>query len=62
MFLIATLLVIAAGTFYAASITSSGWALQLCNYGDLFCAKPSWLAMAAVLAVIWACFMRVDRL
>ena len=62
MFIVASLLGIAAGLFYAASINHSGWAMQVCRYGDLFCLNPSWLVIAAVLSVIWACLLRVDRL
>lgn len=62
MFFIAGILSAAAGVFYAASINSSGWAMRVCSYGDIFCARPSWLMIAAVLSLIWACFLRVDRL
>jgi hypothetical protein len=62
MFIIASLLTVAAGVFYAASIHTTGWAMQICRYGDIFCMNPSWLIFAAVLSAIWACFMRVDRL
>ena len=62
MFLIATLLAIAAAVFSAASVDTAGWATQVCRYGDVFCMNPSWLVTAAVLAAIWACFLRVDRL
>ncbi|HEY8335311.1 MAG TPA: hypothetical protein VIQ05_16075 [Tardiphaga sp.] len=62
MVLIATLLGIAAAVFAAASVDTAGWAKQVCRYGDVFCMNPSWLVAAAVLAAIWACLMRVDRL
>jgi ABC-type sugar transport system permease subunit len=62
MFLISTVLTVAAGLFYAASINSAGWAMQVCRYGDFFCMNPSWLITAAILSAIWACFMRVDRM
>ena len=62
MFFIAALLTMAAGVFYAASTNSSGWAMKVCRYGDIFCVNPSWLLFAAALSLIWACFMRVDRL
>jgi hypothetical protein len=62
MFLIAALLALAAAVFSAASVDTAGWATQVCRIGDVFCVNPSWLVTAAVLAAIWACFMRVDRL
>lgn len=62
MFIIASILSIAAAIFYAASINNSGWAMQICRYGDLFCVNPSWLVIAAVLSVVWAFFLRVDRM
>ncbi|UZE47022.1 hypothetical protein [Rhodopseudomonas sp. P2A-2r] len=62
MFLIAALLAIAAAVFSAASVNSAGWAAQVCRYGDVFCMNPTWLVVAAILAAIWACLMRVDRL
>jgi hypothetical protein len=62
MFMIAVILWVAAGVFYAASINSAGWAMQVCRYGDVFCLNPSWLVIAAVVSLVWACFLRVDRL
>lgn len=62
MFIVATILAIAAGIFYAASVNTAGWAMQVCRYGDVFCLNPSWLGIATLLAVIWAFFLRVDRL
>lgn len=62
MFFTTIILGIAAGVFYTARGSSSGWAMQVCQYGDLFCLHPSWLAIATLLSLIWACFLRVDRL
>lgn len=62
MFIIGIVLSIAAAVFYAASINTAGWAMQVCRYGDVFCLKPSWLMIAAVLSLVWACYLRVDRL
>ena len=62
MFIIAALLTLAAGIFYAASVNTTGWAIQVCRYGDVFCVNPSWLVIGAVLSLIWALFLRVDRL
>ena len=62
MFIIAAILTFAAGVFYAASVNTTGWAMKVCRYGDIFCTNPSWLVIAAVLSLIWAFFLRVDRL
>jgi hypothetical protein len=62
MFIIASILTIAAAIFYAAGINTSGWAMQICRYGDLFCVNPSWLIIAAVLSLVWGFFLRVDRM
>lgn len=62
MFFVAAVMTLAAGIFYTASINSTGWAMQVCRYGDFFCANPSSLVIAAVLSMIWAFFLRVDRL
>lgn len=62
MFMIAAILTFAAGLFYTASVNTTGWAMQVCRYGDFFCIHPSSLAIAAVLSLVWAFFLRVDRL
>ncbi|QDM17220.1 hypothetical protein FNL55_15410 [Tardiphaga sp. vice352] len=62
MLSIAAILTLAAGVFYAASTNTTGWAMQVCRYGDFFCVNPSSLMIAAVLSLIWAFFLRVDRL
>lgn len=62
MFIIASILAIAAAIFYAAGVNTSGWAMQICRYGDLFCVNPSWLIIAAVLSLVWGFFLRVDRM
>lgn len=62
MFLIACILFFAAGLFYAASINTDGWAMQVCRYGDIFCMNPSWLITAAIVSAICAGFVRIDRM
>ncbi|QUS39998.1 hypothetical protein RPMA_15045 [Tardiphaga alba] len=62
MFMIASILTVAAGIFYAASINNTAWAVRICRYGDMFCMNPSWLFTAAILAILCALFLRVDRL
>jgi hypothetical protein len=62
MILIAIILTLAAGVFYGAGVNNAAWADQVCRYGDGFCTHPSWLGVPALLSIIWALFLRVDRL
>ncbi|NVN88835.1 MAG: hypothetical protein HXX15_22395 [Rhodopseudomonas sp.] len=62
MFLVTVILAIAAGVFYGAGDNTGPWADQICRYGDVFCQHPSWLGIAAMLSLIWALFLKVDRI
>jgi hypothetical protein len=62
MFLVTMILGFAAAVFYGAANNSGAWADQICRYGDVFCHHPSWLGIAAMLCLIWAFFLRVDRI
>ena len=62
MFVVAILLMLAAGIFLGAGNNNAHWADQVCSYGGVFCEHPSWLAVAASLSLIWALLLRVDRL
>jgi hypothetical protein len=53
MYFVAFVLAVAAGAFYLAG-TDGMWADPLCHYGSTFCQHPSWLAVAATLALVWA--------
>jgi hypothetical protein len=52
------LLAVAAGLFYAAGHDGL-WANPLCVYGGTFCDHPEWLGAAALLALLWAVFVKV---
>ncbi len=62
MFLVTLLLGIAAGLFFEAGQKNVPWADQVCFYGDVFCRHPSWVGIAALLSLIWALFLKVDRI
>ena len=62
MIFVATILTIAAGVFYGASVNNGIWADQVCRYGMMFCSQPAWLGVPALLSIIWALVLRVDRL
>ena len=46
LYIVAFVLAVAAGAAF--------WADPLCRYGGAFCQHPSWLAAAAMLALVWA--------
>jgi hypothetical protein len=54
----AFLLAVAAGLFYAAGADGL-WANPLCVYGGVFCDHPEWLGAAALLALLWAVFVKI---
>jgi hypothetical protein len=56
------LLATAAGVFYGAGYSQLPWSNEICGYGGTLCQHPSWLGVAAVLSLMWALFLRVDRL
>ncbi len=63
MFFVSVALFILAGMFYAASRGEfSGQLRPLCQYGDMFCVHPEWMAYAAAICLVWALFLKVDRI
>jgi hypothetical protein len=62
MFFVAFGLLAGSGLFYFASNRNApSWTRPLCTYGDTFCQNPQWLLYAAAIALVWALFLRVDR-
>ena len=53
MYIVAIVLAVGSGAFYMAG-TEGLWADPLCHYGSMFCQHPSWMAVAATLALVWA--------
>jgi hypothetical protein len=62
VFIVAFLLAAAAAVFFSAGHGELPWSYQICRYGDVLCQQPSWLGIPALLSLIWALFLRVDRL
>jgi ABC-type transport system involved in multi-copper enzyme maturation permease subunit len=62
MFIVTVILTLATALFFGAGNNNAPWANQVCRYGDVFCQHPSWLGIAAILSLIWALFLRVDRI
>ncbi len=58
MYVVAFILAVAAGLFYAAGVDGL-WADPVCIYGGVFCDHPSWVAVAAILALVWGTFVQV---
>jgi hypothetical protein len=58
VYVAAFILAVAAGLFYAAGADGL-WADPLCVYGGVFCDHPEWLGAAAMLALLWAVFVKV---
>jgi hypothetical protein len=58
VYVVAFILAVAAGLFYAAGVDGL-WADPLCVYGGVFCDHPSWVGAAAILALLWGAFVRV---
>jgi hypothetical protein len=58
VYVVAFILAVAAGLFYAAG-NDGLWADPLCRYGDVFCQHPSWVGVAAILALVWAVFVKI---
>ncbi len=63
MFFVSVVLFILAGLFYAASRGEfNGQLRPLCQFGDVFCTHPEWMLYIAAICLVWALFLKVDRL
>ena len=58
MYILAFILAVAAGVFYAAGADGL-WTDPVCVYGPSFCEHPEWLGAAAILALLWGLFVKV---
>jgi hypothetical protein len=60
MNVVAAVLVVLAGLFYAADHNEIGeLGSQMCRYGSVFCDKPVYVFAGAVLAALWGTFVSV---
>jgi hypothetical protein len=60
MHIVAGVLAILSGMFYAADHNEIGSVgVAMCNYGGAFCNNPSYVFAAAVLAALWGTFVSI---
>ena len=60
MYLVAGILVVLSGLFYAAGNHEIGsFGADVCRYGSMFCDSPHYVLTAAGLAAIWGAFVSI---
>jgi hypothetical protein len=60
MYVVAAVLLVLAGLFYAADNHEIGsWGAEMCRYGGTFCDHPIYVLAAAILAAVWGRFVSV---
>jgi hypothetical protein len=60
MNVVAAVLVVLSGLFYAADHNEIGeLGTQMCRYGSAFCDNPVYVFVGAVLAALWGTFVSV---
>jgi hypothetical protein len=60
MYFVAVVLAILSGLFYAAGNRELGdVGRAMCQYGDVFCDKPYYIMIGAILAAVWAKFVSI---
>jgi hypothetical protein len=60
MYLVAAVLAVLAGLFYAAGHHEIGTlGIEMCRYGSVFCENPIYVLVGAVLAAVWGAFVTV---
>jgi len=60
MYLVAAVLTILSGLFYAANHHEIGsLGVEMCRYGSTFCNSPFYVLAGAILAALWGAFVSV---
>jgi hypothetical protein len=60
MYFVAAALMVLSGIFYAAGNHEIGsFGADVCRYGDVFCANPHYVLVAAGLAAVWGAFVSI---
>ncbi len=60
MYVVAGILVVLSGLFYAAGQHQIGWlGADMCRYGSVFCDSPHYVLVGAGLAAAWGAFVSV---
>lgn len=58
MYVVAAVLAVVAGVFYAAGQHQLGSVgADVCRYGEVFCTSPQYVVTAAILAAVWGKFV-----
>jgi hypothetical protein len=61
MWLVAGVLVVLSGLFYAAGSHQIGsLGVEMCQYGGTFCDSPHYVLVGAGLAAVWAKFVSIS--
>lgn len=61
MYFVAAVLFVLSGVFYVAGNHEMGsWGTTVCQYGDVFCDKPYYVLIGAILAAVWAKFVSIS--
>jgi hypothetical protein len=60
MYLVAAVLIVLAGLFYAAGNNEIGsLGVDMCRYGSTFCDSPVYVLAGAILAGLWGAFVSI---
>jgi hypothetical protein len=60
MLFVGGVLAVLSGLFYLAGNNEIGsLGVTMCQYGDVFCAKPYYVFVGAILAALWGTFVSV---
>jgi hypothetical protein len=60
MYVVAAVLAVLAGLFYAAGNHEIGsWGVEMCRYGSTFCDSPIYVLAGAILAALWGGFVSI---
>jgi hypothetical protein len=60
MYVVAVVLAILTGLFYAAGHHEIGsLGVEMCRYGSTFCESPIYVLVGAALAALWAAFVTI---
>ena len=48
--------------YFASNRDAPSWTRPFCTYGDVFCQHPQWLLYVGAISLVWALFLKVDRI
>jgi hypothetical protein len=60
MYVVAAILIVLSGLFYAAGQHELGsFSVEMCRYGGTFCDNPIYLLVGGLLAGVWGAFVSI---